>query len=234
MPSRRHLLLAAACAVAAPTQAQTQAQTQTQTQTQIQAQADGLALLGQFLHTTRSGRAQFAQQVTLPAKPGQAARQRLSSGTLEFQRPGRFRFSYKKPFEQTLVADGQTLWLYDPDLQQVTARAQAQVLGSTPLALIIAATDLGGLNKDFALQSQPAREGLQWVRATPRQADGQMQQALVGLRSGERGPELAVLDVTDALGQRSVLQFSGFEANPSFRADAFQFHPPAGVDVIRP
>lgn len=222
MRTRRHVLLAAVGAVAAPTLAQTQTQ------------ADGLALLGQFLQTTRGGRAQFAQQVSLPAKPGQSARQRQSSGTLEFQRPGRFRFSYKKPFEQTLVADGRTLWLYDPDLQQVTARAQAQVLGSTPLALIIAATDLGGLQKDFALQAQPAREGLQWVRATPRQADGQMQQALLGLRSGERGPELAVLDVTDALGQRSVLQFSGFEVNPSFKADAFEFHPPAGVDVIRP
>ena len=218
MPTRRHVLLAAAASLAMP----------------ALAQADGLALLGQFLQTTRGGRAQFAQQVTLPAKAGQSPRQRQSSGTLEFQRPGRFRFSYKKPFEQTLVADGQTLWLYDPDLQQVTARAQAQVLGSTPLALIIAATDLGGLQKDFALQAQPARDGLQWVRATPRQAEGQMQQALVGLRSGERGLELVVLDVLDALGQRSLLQFSGFEANPSFKADAFVFHPPSGVDVIRP
>ena len=222
MPTRRHCVLAALAtfAFAAPWP--------------VLAQADGLALLGQFLQTTRGGRAQFVQQVTLPAKAGQSARQRQSSGTLEFQRPGRFRFAYKKPFEQTLVADGQTLWLYDPDLQQVTARAQAQVLGSTPLALIIAATDVGGLQKDFALQAQPARDGLQWVRATPRQGEGQMQQALVGLRSGERGPELVVLDVLDALGQRSLLQFSGFEANPGFKADAFVFHPPAGVDVIRP
>ena len=219
MPTRRHCVLAA-LASAAPWPAL--------------AQADGLALLGQFLQTTRGGRAQFTQQVSLPAKAGQSARQRQSSGTLEFQRPGRFRFVYKKPFEQTLVADGQTLWLYDPDLQQVTARAQARVLGSTPLALIIAATDLVGLQKEFALQAQAARDGLQWVRATPRQTEGQVQQVLVGLRSGERGPELAVLDVLDALGQRSLLQFSGFEANPSFKADAFAFHPPAGVDVIRP
>ena len=224
MIQRRQWVFAAASVLAVPVHGLAQTQTQ----------ADGLALLGQFLQATRGARAQFVQQVSLPAKPGQAARQRQSSGSLEFQRPGRFRFSYKKPFEQTLVADGQTLWLYDPDLQQVTARAQAQVLGSTPLALIIAATDVGGLQKDFALQAQPPREGLQWVRATPRQAEGQMQQALLGLRSGERGPELVVLDVLDALGQRSVLQFSGFEANPSFKADAFQFHPPAGVDVIRP
>ncbi len=198
------------------------------------AQNDGLALLGQFLQTARSGRAQFTQVVTSVPKAGQPARQRTSSGTLEFQRPGRFRFTYRKPFEQTLVADGQTLWLHDPDLQQVTARAQAQVLGTTPLALIISSTDLSGLQKDFQLQSEPARDGLQWVKATPRRADGQMQYALAGLRAGERGPELVVLEVLDALGQRSVLTFNGFEVNPVLRADAFQFQPPAGTDVIRP
>ena len=198
------------------------------------AQTDGLALLGQFLQQTRSGRAQFKQVVTSVPRVGQPPRQRISSGTLEFQRPGRFRFSYTQPFEQTLVADGQTLWLHDPDLRQVTARAQAQVLGSTPLALIISSTDLTGLQKDFLLQAEPARDGLQWVKATPRRADGQVQHALAGLRAGERGPELAVLEVLDALGQRSVLSFSAFEANPALKADAFQFHPPAGTDVIRP
>lgn len=198
------------------------------------AQSEGLALLGQFLQTIRSGRAQFTQVVTSVPKAGQPPRQRTSSGTLEFQRPGRFRFSYQKPFEQTLVADGQTLWLHDPDLQQVTARPQAQVLSSTPLALIISSTDLAGLQKDFLLQTEPARDGLQWVKATPRRADGQMQYALAGLRSGERGPELVALEVLDALGQRSLLRFNGLEVNPVLRADAFQFQPPAGTDVIRP
>lgn len=198
------------------------------------AQSDGLSLLGQFLRTVRSGRAQFRQVVTSVPKAGQAPRQRISTGTLEFQRPGRFRFSYKKPFEQTLVADGQTLWLHDPDLQQVTARAQAQVLGATPLALIISAADLGAVQKDFELQSEPARDGLQWVRATPRQVEGPLQHALAGLRTSERGPELLVLEVLDALGQRTVLQFNALEINPALPAGAFQFQPPAGTDVIRP
>lgn len=200
----------------------------------VLAQTDGLGLLGQFLQAVRSGRAQFTQVVTSLPKAGQVPRQRTSSGALEFQRPGRFRFSYKKPFEQTLVADGQTLWLHDPDLQQVTARPQSQVLGSTPLALIVSANDLTGLQKEFQLHAEPAREGLQWVRATPRRADGQVQHALVGLRSGERGPELVALDVLDALGQRTVLNFSSLEINPALRADAFHFQPPAGTDVIRP
>ena len=200
----------------------------------VWAQSDGLALLGQFLQSVRSGRAQFTQVVTAVPKAGQPPRQRTSSGTLEFQRPGRFRFSYKKPFEQTLVADGQTLWLHDPDLQQVTARAQAQVLGSTPLALIVAATDLAGLQKDFQLQAEPARDGLQWVKATPRRSEGQVQSILAGLRATERGPELIALEVLDALGQRSVLSFSAFALNPVLKADAFQFQPPAGASVIRP
>lgn len=200
----------------------------------VRAQVDGLGLLAQFLKTTHSGRARFTQVVRPLPKAGQPVRQRTSSGILEFQRPGRFRFSYQKPFEQTLVADGQTLWLHDPDLRQVTARPQAQVLGSTPLALIIASTDLAGLQKDFQLQAEGQRDGLQWVKAIPRQADGQMQYALAGLREGERGAELLVLEVLDALGQRSVLTFSAFEANPALRAEVFQFHPPAGTDVIRP
>jgi len=198
------------------------------------AQSDGLQLLGQFLQSVRSGRAQFTQVVTSVPKAGQPPRQRTSSGTLEFQRPGRFRFSYKKPFEQTLLADGQTLWLHDPDLQQVTARAQAQVLGSTPLALIISATDLAGLQKDFQLQPEAARDGLQWVRATPKRAEGQVQQVLAGFRASDRGAELVVLEVLDTLGQRSVLTFSQFEINPAIKADAFQFHVPTGTDVIRP
>ena len=215
---RRFLLTLASASVTAP----------------VLAQTDGLALLGQFLQQVKSGRAQFSQVVTAVPKNGQPPRTRTSSGVLEFMRPGRFRFVYKKPFEQTLVADGRTLWLHDPDLQQVTARPQAQALAATPLALITSATQLSGLQADFLLQPEVARDGLQWVRATPRRADGQIRHALAGLRSGEHGPELVVLEVQDALGQRSVLTFSAFEINPALKADAFQFHPPAGTDVIRP
>ncbi len=150
------------------------------------------------------------------------------------QRPGKFRFDYRKPFVQTLVADGQTLWLHDVDLNQVTARNQAQVLGSTPVALLTAASDLEALKSDFQFKAEADREGLQWVRATPKKSDGQIQSVLVGLRAADKGVELAVLDVQDALGQRSVLNFSAFELNPALPASAFVFKAPAGADVIRP
>jgi hypothetical protein len=104
--------------------------------------AGGLESLETFVKTVTSGRAEFSQVVTAPAKDGQAARSKTSTGTFEFSRPNRFRFIYKKPFEQSIVADGQTLWLYDTDLNQVTSRKQSSVLGSTPAALIAAAPDL--------------------------------------------------------------------------------------------
>lgn len=196
--------------------------------------ADGLDALTQFMKQARSGRAQFSQSVTSPSKAGQSARVKTSSGNFEFQRPGKFRFDYRKPFVQNLVADGQTLWLHDVDLNQVTARKQAQVLGSTPAALLTAASDLESLKTDFVFKAEPDRDGLQWVSATPKAAEGQIRTVMVGLRATDKGPELAVMDVQDSLGQRSVLTFSAFELNPALTAQAFVFRVPPGVDVIRP
>ena len=197
-------------------------------------QADSVDVLAQFMKQARSGRADFTQVVTSPSRPGQPPRAKTSSGRFEFQRPGKFRFDYRKPFVQTLVADGQTLWMHDVDLNQVTARAQSQVLGSTPAALLTAASDLQALKSDFKFSPEPDQGGLQWVRATPQSPDGQIRAVMVGLRASASGPELAVLDVQDSLGQRSVLTFSGFELNPVLPANTFVFKAPAGADVIRP
>ena len=201
------------------------------------AQADGLDALELFLKTAASGRAEFTQVVTSPPREGQTARTRNSSGTFEFQRPGRFRFVYGKPLPQTIVADGQTLWLYDPDLNQVTARAQASALGSTPAALIAAASDLQALQADYQLAPAPERDGLHWVQATPRARDGQVQSVRVGLREvtqgGRKTAELAALEIVDSFGQRSLLSFSKVQLNVSLPAETFRFRPPAGADVIR-
>ena len=199
------------------------------------AAAGGLDALSQFLQHTRSARADFTQVVTPPAKAGQAPRSKTSSGQFAFIRPTRFRFDYQKPFVQVLVADGQTLWLYDPDLEQVTAREQAQALSNTPAALIATATDLASVQRDFELQEQPAAEGLQWVQATPRQKEGSLQSVRIGLRVEGTQVVLARLDIVDQLGQRSQLSFERFEANPAqLAAASFQFTPPRGVDVVRP
>ena len=191
--------------------------------------AGGLENLDGFIKSTRSGRATFVQTVTAPPKDGQASRPKVSTGTFEFLRPSRFRFVYKKPFEQTIVADGQTLWLYDVDLAQATARKQTQVLASTPAALIASAPDLRSLEAEFELSNTPSIDRLDWVLARPKAKDGAVQSVRIAFRNGA----LATLEILDSFGQRSVMQFSQFEANPALEASVFQFKPPAGVDVIR-
>ena len=200
----------------------------------VAAQAQGVELLGLFMKQVSSGRASFTQVVTSPAKTGQPPRQKTSSGSLDFHRPGQFRFVYKKPFAQTLLADGQNFWLHDVELNQITVRKQSQVLGATPMALLTAAADVKALEADFQLRNEASRDGLEWVRAIPKAQDGQIQSLLAGLRRTDKGVELVVIDVQDSLGQRSVLTLSGLELNPLLAADTFVFRPPTGVEVIRP
>lgn len=195
------------------------------------AQADGLKDLEKFLREVNSAQASFTQVVTSPKRTGETvARSKTSSGRFEFLRPNRFRFEYTKPFEQTIVADGQTLWLYDVDLNQVTARKQQEVLGSTPAALIAAGTDLRALSEVFDLKAAPAQDGMEWLEARPRSKDGQLQSVRVGFRQGQ----LTALEIADSLGQRSVLTFSQWQGNAPLTAERFRFQAPAGADVIRP
>lgn len=193
------------------------------------ASAGALDSLENFVKTAKSGRADFTQVVTSPGRDGQAARSKTSTGKFEFSRPNRFRFDYKKPFEQTIVADGQTLWLYDVDLNQVTARKQSQILGATPAALIASSPDLNALKKDFKLEAIADNDGMQWVQATPKAKDGQLHSVKIGFR----GNDLGALDIHDSFGQRSVITFTKLEVNTGVATDAFQFKPPQGADVVR-
>lgn len=194
-----------------------------------QAYAAGLERLDAFIKTIRTGKAEFSQVVTSPTKEGQVARTKTSSGTFEFSRPNRFRFDYRKPFEQRIVADGQTLWLFDVDLNQVSARKQSAVLGSTPAALLASATDLSALKAEFTLTDAPEQDGLEWVKAVPRSKDSTLQT----VRLGFKGNLPLVLEIVDSFGQKSTISFKGFEANAGLEPSRFQFQPPAGADVIR-
>lgn len=184
------------------------------------ARADAVATLKDFVSDVRSGRAAFTQTVVSP----DGAKKKASSGTFEFLRPNRFRFAYDKPFEQLIVADGQKVWVHDVELNQVTSRRLAQALGATP-AVILAG---GSLDKDFVLAAEPAREGLEWVKATPKATDSTFQ----AVRIGFKGPELAVIEIADNFGQLSLLRFSQFAANVPIAPERFRFTPPAGADVI--
>ena len=195
----------------------------------VAAHAGAMESLENFIKNAKSGRSEFTQVITSPSRNGEAPRTKTSAGTFEFQRPNHFRFEYNKPFEQTIVADGQTLWLFDKDLNQVSQRRQGKVLGSTPAALIASSPDLETLKRDFDLKPLPDKDGLQWVQATPRQKEGQ----LTNMKVGFRGDQLAALDILDSFGQRSLLTFTGMQLNAGVNADAFRFSPPKGADVVQ-
>ena len=184
------------------------------------ARADAVDTLRDFIRDVKTGRAQFTQVVTSP----DGLKKKSSSGSFEFARPNRFRFAYAKPFEQLIVGDGQKVWIYDADLNQASSRKFSSALGATPAALLAG----GALDKDFDLAALPARDGLEWAQATPKQKDGAFKSVALGFK----GKELAVLDIHDAFGQHSVLTFSQYATGMGFAEDAFRFTPPKGADVI--
>ena len=188
--------------------------------TALAAQADAVDNLRDFVRDVKSGRSAFSQTVTST----DGARKKTSSGQFEFLRPGRFRFNYTKPFEQLIVADGVKVWIYDADLNQASSRKLAQALGATPAALLTGAS----LDTDFVLTPQPAKDGLDWALAMPKAKDGPFQ----SMRVGFKGRELSAVEIVDSFGQRSLLQFSRFEANVALDAGRFRYTPPAGADVI--
>jgi outer membrane lipoprotein carrier protein len=182
--------------------------------------ADSVDTLRDFIRDVKTGRAQFTQTVTSP----DGAKKKTSTGSFEFARPNRFRFVYVKPFDQLIVADGQKVWIFDADLNQASSRKFSSAIGATPAALLAG----GSLDKDFDLAALPAKDGLDWVAATPKSKDG----AFKSVKVGFRGKDLAAVEIVDAFDQRSMLQFSQFAGGVTFAPDAFQFKPPAGADVI--
>ena len=188
------------------------------------AQADGLSALDQHLKTMRSGTASFTQTVSNANKPGAV---KTSSGQFAFNRPQQFRFDYTKPFAQTIVADGKTLWMYDADLNQVTQRPQAAALNASPAALVASSNSVAALQKQFRLENAPAKDKLEWVKAVPRQADTQIKDVMIGFDNGQ----LRRLEILDSFGQRSVMEFGPFSTKAA--QASFRFTPPAGADVVR-
>ncbi len=186
----------------------------------VAAHADAVDTLKAFVREVKSGTAAFTQTVTSP----DGAKTKASSGTFQFERPNRFRFAYTKPFEQTIVADGRKVWIHDADLNQVSSRRIAQALGATPAAILAG----GDVERDFELSDLPEKDGVAWAEARPRAKEGAFQSVRVGFR----GRTLSAIEIVDAFGQRSLLQFSQWVPNASVPPETFRFTPPAGADVI--
>ncbi|WP_066095566.1 outer membrane lipoprotein chaperone LolA [Xanthomonas massiliensis] len=166
---------------------------------------------------------QFSQQVY----DGKGRLKEKSSGRLALSAPRLFRWEYTKPFEQLIVADGKKVWVYDPDLQQVTVRDQGSEEASSPLAALV---EPGRLDRQFDVSEEAgSRDGLQWLALSPKAgADAVFQYANLGF--GAQG--LSRMEITDAAGQRTVINFSGWQRNPAFAAGTFRYVPGKGVDVV--
>lgn len=151
-----------------------------------------------------------------------------SSGRVALSTPRLFRWEYAKPYEQLIIADGKRVWVYDPDLQQVTRRAQGAQEQDSPLAALI---DPTRLDKDYRMEEGGTSGGQQWLVLKPK-AKGQGDAAFESARLGFGASGLASMQVIDALGQKTVIQFSQWKRNPGFAPGTFKFVPPRGVDVV--
>jgi len=185
------------------------------------AQAGGMDRLDQFMSSTLAATGEFEQRIyNRERKLVQESR-----GTLAFQRPGRFRWAYSKPYPQLIVGDGARVWVYDEDLNQVTVRKLDQALGATPAALLAGANDA---LKAFMLKDEGTRDGLEWVEAVPRDKDSTFERIRMGF--GFSGLER--MELTDVFGQTTELRFRTLQRNPRVDPALFRFAPPKGADVV--
>ncbi|HET7262724.1 MAG TPA: outer membrane lipoprotein chaperone LolA [Casimicrobiaceae bacterium] len=185
------------------------------------ASASGLDELHAFLAGTHSATAAFRQTVT--RRDGRSAQQ--SSGTFAFERPGRFRWVYEKPYAQVIVGDGRRVWVYDQDLNQVMVRNLDAALGQTPAALLAGDNEL---ENNFTLIASGDADGLAWVDAIPKAHDSQFKSIRIGF--AQDLPRRMML--TDAFGQATTLFFDDMKRNPQLAAGLFTFTPPKGADVV--
>lgn len=178
--------------------------------------------LKSFIASTHSAQANFTQEV----QDKNGRRIQSASGTMQFVRPGKFRWEYRKPYEQLIVGDGKKFWLYDVDLEQVTVKKLDAALGSSPAALLSGSNEI---ERGFALKNIEGRDGLEWLQATPRSAESTFEKILMAFNARS---ELVVMELHDAFGQHTVLRFTDLKSNPSLSPERFRFTPPKGADVL--
>ncbi|MFT4067860.1 outer membrane lipoprotein chaperone LolA [Paraburkholderia sp.] len=200
-----------------------------------QAFASGTEQLKAFIAQVHSARGTFVQQeVRAPSKAqgasgalptGGANKPTTSSGSFTFARPGKFIWQYEKPYAQLLQADGDKLYVYDKDLDQVTVRALGNALGASPAAILFGSNDL---DRNFTLRDAGVKAGIDWLELTPKAKDTQFERVGIGFKDGN----LEAMELHDVFGNVTLLTFSNIQKNPQLPADTFRFTVPKGADVI--
>jgi len=183
--------------------------------------ASSLERFSEFIAGTITAQGEFEQKIF----DGNHKLLQESRGVLAFSRPGKFRWTYVKPYAQLIVGDGSKVWIYDEDLKQVTVKKLDQALGSTPAAL------LAGNNeamRSFSLSDKGIKDGVEWLEALPRDKESNFERIRMGFDSSG----LRVMELVDSFGQTTILRFNSLERNPRLSPSLFRFSPPKGVDVI--
>ncbi|MEO8599035.1 MAG: outer membrane lipoprotein chaperone LolA [bacterium] len=190
----------------------------------IIADAAALDQFRSFVASTKAAKGEFTQR-QVKMMDGTAKVSHVSSGSFSFARPGKFIWTYQKPYEQLLQADGDKLYIFDKDLNQVTIKKLGDALASSPAAILFGSNDL---EKNFSLKNAGTKDGMEWLDATPKAKDSTFEHIGIGLRNGV--PQ--AMELRDAFGQVSLLTFKNFEKNPVIPANSFKFVVPKGADVF--
>jgi len=187
----------------------------------VLAEAGAVDQLHQFLSGTRTLKADFSQMVI-----GKSSRKpQQSSGVVAISRPGKLRWEIQKPYPQLVVGDGEKIWIYDPELKQITVRKAGLAISGSPAALLAGSNEL---EKNFVLEEAGEAEGMDWVEATPKAGDSGFEK----VRLGFAGKDLKAMELHDSFGQTTHIRFANLERNPVLPAATFRFTPPAGVDIV--
>ncbi|HYG32188.1 MAG TPA: outer membrane lipoprotein chaperone LolA [Methylophilaceae bacterium] len=183
--------------------------------------AGGVDQLHAFFNKAQSMRAHFHQTVV----DSQGRKVQEVDGTMQLQRPGKFRWDYNKPYVQQIVGDGEKVWLFDPELNQVTVRTISSAIGSSPAALLAGSKEI---EKSFELKDEGRQDALEWVMASPRDEDNGFEKVYLGFQDNV----LKEMEMRDNFGHITVIEFSSIELNPKLSSQTFSFKPPAGADVV--
>jgi outer membrane lipoprotein carrier protein len=185
-------------------------------------EASAISSLKTFVRDTRTVRATFSQ--TVLDRNMQVVQK--GGGTMQFERPGKFRWVYEKPYKQLIVGDGAKVWFYDQDLNQVTVRKLDVAIGSSPAALLAGSSDI---ENDFDLSEINPEGDTEWLEAKPKARESTFEWVRLGF---SRDGVLKAMELHDNFGQTTMLAFSRLERNPRISAELFKFSPPEGADVI--
>lgn len=189
------------------------------------ANASAIEQFKNFLSSTHSARGEFAQVQVKEETKEKLRMGTPATGTFLFSKPGKFIWTYKKPYEQILQADGKMFYIYDKDLNQVTTKKLGSALGASPAAILFGSTDI---EKNFTLSENGTRDGMEWMQATPKDRDSTFQRINIGMQNNVP----VAMELHDALGQLSLIKLTKFEKNPPLKADTFKFVMPKGADVF--